>query len=231
MPRPIGGIGSFTIGYPVSRDAGKIRQLRRGEANLAHFRGEWFEDRIHHRGVESVRSVQTAVDNIAAREFVFQLSDIPGWASDDAERGRVDSGYREALVEQWPNFGLVHAHTEHRTSRERLHHTAPRSDKLQSIGKSEDSGEAGGDKFANAVADHVARFDAPGDPEFGECVFDGKDCRLREDSLRNFIAGSVVGFSCRMQNRAEIEAKMRLEQSCATVDFLAENALGLVKFA
>src|SRR5258708_34213484 len=112
MPRPIGGIGSFTIGYPVSRDAGKIRQLRRGEANLAHFRGEWFEDRIHHRGVESVRSVQTAVDNIAAREFVFQLSDIPGWASDDAERGGVESGYRDALGVPRPNSRIPQVHTE-----------------------------------------------------------------------------------------------------------------------
>src|SRR5262249_35129949 len=63
-------------------------------------------------------------------------------------------------------------------------------DELEAVFEREDAGDAGGDVFADAVADDGGGFDAPGAPQLGESEFEGEESRLGVGGL---VDGGGIG--------------------------------------
>ncbi len=103
-----------------------------------------------------------------------------------------------------------------------MHEAAAEGDEVECVGEGEDAGEAGGDPFAEAVADHGGGGDAPGVPELGEGVFDGEEGGLGPLGL---VESVVRGED----DVADVVAEVWCEEFGALVDGGAEGGFLLVE--
>ena len=108
---------------------------------------------------------------------------------------------------------------------QRLHVAAPRGHEPERVLEAQHAREAGCDVLADAVADHRGGLDAPVHPQPCERVLDGEDrglgiCRPLEQT-----ASSSATFPRRVEEPAEVEADVGLQQLRAPIDALAEARL------
>ena len=89
---------------------------------------------------------------------------------------------------------------------------------------------AGRDKFADAVADHRGRLDAPVTPEIGEGIFDDEDGGLGEHGVLQLIGGGFeIGAVGRIEDLGQAESEERLKDRRAMIDEVPETRLGFVE--
>ncbi len=112
--------------------------------------------------------------------------------------------------------------------RKLLHQTPSRGDQPQSIFEGEDASQARRDKFADAVPDHKVRLNAPAHPQLRQRVFNRENRRLHQDGLRHLVPQLVRDCFGWIEQFAQIQSEVWLEQLRATIDFLAKYFLCLV---
>ena len=168
--------------------------------------------RIHHCRVKGVRGVQAPVGHTVEVQDLLEARDGFVWARDDGQLGRVERGDVEALIEERIERIFGGANREHRARREFADQTPALGYECQRVFERKDTGEAGGDEFADAVPDHRGRFDAVAAQELGQRVFDREQGRLRD--LGRGDRARVVA----VEDRAQVGADRRREQVGATID-------------
>jgi hypothetical protein len=138
-------------------------------------------------------------------------------ASEIGSEPRLGVGARQRHGEHHPGLGMI------------AHERATHLHQPQRVFERQDVREAGGDVFAEAVADHRARFDAPRSPELRQRVFDGEQRRLRDRGIQQPLDGPRNARRIRMHHLADVEAERIAQLMRACVDVFAIDRLARVQ--
>ena len=231
MCRPVIRVGGLLGGDPFSGDVGQVRNLRRTESRLFDLGGEEMEHRVHHFRMERMRRLQPAADRAPIFELLFQRFDGVERSGRDAKRRRVHGGKREPSAEQGFDFRFRQADGQHRAGRLLLYQPAAGGDQRQRVLQGTHSRQTRGHVFADAVADHRVRTDAPADPQLRQRIFDDKQRGLGDQGLRELLRSFLSLFRAGIKNRPQVSIQMVPQNFAAAVDRLAEGGLGLKQLA
>jgi hypothetical protein len=127
--------------------------------------------------------VEAAVSDPLRRKTPFEIGDRCHRASDHGPPRLVDRGQREIGAEEREDRRLGEVDREHSARRHLLHEPAAQGDEAETVLEGEDTGQAGGDVFADAVPQQGGGRDPLVDPELGERIFEGEERRLCEGRL------------------------------------------------
>ena len=111
------------------------------------------------------------------------------------------------------------------------HQSAPFGDQLQAIGQAKDPGDTGGHIFTQAVTDHHIRLKAPGPPEAGQRIFQGKERRLGIGRLLEERRHRTLVPGWRIEDGQQGAAQQRLQQRITLVKHRPKGGLGGVELA
>ena len=193
---------------------------------------ECFKHRIHECGVEGVGHIEPLRLMPFRLQPFGQRLDRGAGAADNAAVRRIDGGEVQAIGEKNLQILRRHCHGQHRPGRCGLHQTATRGDESQSGIQIHHTGEAGGDIFAQTVADQRRRPDAPMAPECGHRIFDREQGRLRQGGLAQALSGCLfVHLRTGIEQGKKVLADMRLQTGGTIVQRGAEDRFALVKCA
>ena len=126
-----------------------------------------------------MRRAQSRVAHASPVERPLEARDRVRVAREDRGLRPVDRGDRQAVAGERPRVVFRKQHGEHRAARRAAHQPAPQRDQRRRVVDGEDAGEAGGDVFADAVAEKGRRSDAGRHRQPGERVLDREERRLR----------------------------------------------------
>jgi hypothetical protein len=163
------------------------------------------------------------------REPPVQRFDRVRGARDDAQRRAVDRRQREVLAQERLHLRLRQRHGQHRPSGELLHQLPAQRHQPQGILQAEHPGQAGGDILADAVAEHRAGLHAPRHPELRQRVLDDEQGRLGQPSLCEGLLGNAELIVAGVEQRAQIEIQVWLEDLRAALELLGKRRLVAVE--
>ena len=119
-----------------------------------------------------MRCLQPATTDASLFELALQFFNAAEVARRHTLARAIDGRKVDAALEQRSQCTFRQPDAEHRAGRHLLHQAAAHRDQHQRVFQREDTGEAGGNIFAEAVADHRRRHDAPPHPQACEGVLD-----------------------------------------------------------
>ena len=83
MLRPVLRVGRLLVTHPITRNGRENRNLRRRQFELADELCKRSDNLVHHRRVESVRSMQVATYDLLRFEFGLEFCDLIIWPGYD----------------------------------------------------------------------------------------------------------------------------------------------------
>ena len=152
-----------------------------------------------------------------------------GRARDDTHGRRVDRGDGKSIRQRKLRGGQ--GNRQHRTLGQALHQLSTHRNQLQSVRQRQYACKRGRNIFANAMANHGLRLDAPGEPLLGQGIRDDEDGRLGQRGLVNALRGVRELFFSRVEQFTEIKPDARQQQFGTLVNVLTKDRLGHIQLA
>ena len=176
--------------------------------------------------------MQWSSRNALKLEPLLERGDLVFRAGRNAGVRRVDRSDRDGTFEQRLDQGHGRHRRQHRPGRQCRHQAATGRDRAERILQREHLGKAGGDKFADAVAERRHRAKPEMHPQFRRRIGHDEDGRLCVLRVAQQLLGLLLARWLGEHQRANVDAaEMRLQNRGAGIDLAPEHRLLIVKLA
>ena len=183
MLRPVLRVGRLLVTHPITRNGREDRNLGRRQFELADELCKRIDDLVHHRRVESVRSMQVATYDLLRFEFGLEFCDLIIWPGHDTQARSVVRTDRHIAPQHRLDFGACEANTHHAAARQSLHCATSFGDHFQTVFQRENACGTRRSKFADRMAHQCFWPNAPSQPDLGQRISEREQCRLCELSV------------------------------------------------
>ena len=152
-------------------------------------------------------------------ELCLSRLDRGNRTSEDIQARRIHGCDCQLSVDVRSQLHVRQRHSDHCTTRGRLHEAAARGHQSEAIFQRKDACKRRGDILAETMSDHRMRLDTPRAQERGNRILDGKQAWLREFCL---IEAVRVRAPSRKQRGRKIKARALFQKECAFIQCLDE---------
>ncbi len=228
VPHPVLRVADLAEPGEASGDVGDEADLRLVEGDAVEGGAEVVVDLGHQGRVEGVRDLQALDADALLGEVGDDLVEGGGGARDHGLVDGVDPGQCQVGVALQQGGDLLDGGGDRghaALAAHGLHQPGAGRDQGDGVGQAEESGDGGGDDFADAVPEEHVRAHAPGHPLLGEGVLQGEQGGL---GVLGAVDGPGVGGGAEEQ-LAHGAAEVLGEQPVALVHLGTEDGEGLVE--